>query len=321
MASNLTTGAGFATAAAGQNLGSSPVGSVSGLLQGGISNLSNTATSTLNRFFPPERRADLQAKLTKFASEKPYLASFLFSQIALSGLPIVLFAVFTVGVGIFALLVALIIAVLGAVLFTVFMAGVALLVLLPTLFITTFSAAFIWLWGVGLYYFIKWFNEKPVPGVHTSLKDGLKESTGLNAIHGGFNDPFTDHKMPGSDEQDPSGRKEYSGKKEPDGEQQQERRQSNQQKPSSQLQKPSQNNKSNTSSSSAAATKPTPLSEKKDGANSTNSNKSQKRSESPSVPAIASKTTGSVKSAGSDVTKRTSGVAGGLGGGIQGIAA
>ena len=87
----------------------------------------------------------------------------------------------TIGVLVFALVAALLIGVLGALLFTAFCVGVALLILLPTLFITTFAAAFIWLWGVGAYYILKWFNEKDIPGVTSSLgsitgDDGEKSS-------------------------------------------------------------------------------------------------------------------------------------------------
>ena len=95
------------------------------------------------------------------------------SQIALSGIPLALFAVMTVTVFVFALLAALVIGLLGALLFTAFCVGIALLVLLPTLFITSFGAAFIWLWGVGAYYIIKWFNQKEIPGIHTGFVEGI----------------------------------------------------------------------------------------------------------------------------------------------------
>ena len=108
----------------------------------------------------------------KFADTLP-CQSFLLSQIALSGIPLALFAVMTITVFVFALLAALVIGLLGALLFTAFCVGVALLILLPTLFITTFGAAFIWLWGVGTYYIIKWFNQKEIPGIHTGFVEGI----------------------------------------------------------------------------------------------------------------------------------------------------
>jgi hypothetical protein len=55
------------------------------------------------------------------------------------------------------------IALLGAVLFIVFMIGVALVVVLPTLFFTTFAASFLFLWGLGGYYLLKWCNEGEQP--------------------------------------------------------------------------------------------------------------------------------------------------------------
>ena len=82
----------------------------------------------------------------------------------------------TVGVFVFALVAALVIGVLGALLFTAFCVGVALLVLLPVLFITTFAGAFIWLWGVGTYYILKWFNQKDIPGIHSGALDGITGS-------------------------------------------------------------------------------------------------------------------------------------------------
>lgn len=37
------------------------------------------------------------------------------------------------------------------------MVGVALLVVLPTVFMTTFTATFLFLWGLGGYYILKWY--------------------------------------------------------------------------------------------------------------------------------------------------------------------
>lgn len=79
----------------------------------------------------------------------------------------------TITVVIFSLIGALLIGLLGALIFIVVVVGFALLILLPVLFITTFAAAFIWLWGVGAYFILKWFNKKEIPGIHTSLADGM----------------------------------------------------------------------------------------------------------------------------------------------------
>ncbi len=87
----------------------------------------------------------------------------------------------TIGVLVFSLVAALVIGVLGALVFTVICVGFALLILLPTLFVTTFAGAFIWLWGVGAYYILKWFNKKDIPGVNGPVG----ESMGLPALGGG----------------------------------------------------------------------------------------------------------------------------------------
>ena len=47
---------------------------MTGVLQGSIGGLLNKGQSILDRFFPPERRNELSAKLSKFATEKPMLA-------------------------------------------------------------------------------------------------------------------------------------------------------------------------------------------------------------------------------------------------------
>lgn len=106
------------------------------------------------------------------------MQSFLLSQIALTGIPLGLFVVLTIGVLVFALVAALVIGVLGALIFTVVCVGFALLILLPTLFITTFAGAFIWLWGVGGYYILKWFNKKDIPGIHSKMGDSLPALNG-----------------------------------------------------------------------------------------------------------------------------------------------
>jgi len=149
------------------------------VLQGGVNNLLNMGTNILDKILPPEKRDDLKAKLIKFATEKPYLASFLLSQIAISGFPMFLFVTMTITVAIFALIVGILVGVLGAVLFIVAAVGFALVILLPILFVTTFAAVGIWLWGMGTYYIIKKFNKKEVPGVHVPMAEGIKNATGL----------------------------------------------------------------------------------------------------------------------------------------------
>lgn len=51
-----------------------------------------------------------------------------------------------------------------------------------TLFFTTFAAVFIWLWGLGAYYIIKWFNQKEIPGIHKPLSGSVAKQTGLDSL-------------------------------------------------------------------------------------------------------------------------------------------
>lgn len=177
-----------------------------GVLQGSIGGLLNKGQNILDRFIPPERRNELSNRLSKFATEKPMLASFLLSQVALSSVPLGLFLILTITVFIFALLAAVIIGVLGAVLFSVVCVGIGLIILLPTLFVTTFAAAFIWLWGVGAYYIVKWFNKKEVPGIHKPFPEGMKGAEGLDALQG-----------KGAAPGDPHGAQEEKPKQQPNG--------------------------------------------------------------------------------------------------------
>ncbi|KAF2788490.1 hypothetical protein K505DRAFT_286014 [Melanomma pulvis-pyrius CBS 109.77] len=149
-------------------------------LQGIAASLATTFQNVLNRVLSPEQREEIWARLQQFAINNPKLAAFLLTQIALTGFPLFLFITFTVTVFLFALIAALLIGVLVAVLFTVFMVGVALLVILPTIFITTFSATFLFLWGLGGYYILKWLNHGKVPA-----PDGTAIGDKLNSLTGG----------------------------------------------------------------------------------------------------------------------------------------
>jgi Promethin len=180
MADQISGIAGGATG--GLGLGGTGLGGITGALQGGIGSLINSGQGYLDRWFPPDKRESLKAQLTKFATERPKLAAFILSQIALSGLPLALFVVMTITVVLFSLIAGLLVGLIGALLFIVFALGVALCVLLPTLFFTTFAAVFIFLWGLGAYYIVKWFNEKTIPGIHTGLTEGVKEKMGLQDV-------------------------------------------------------------------------------------------------------------------------------------------
>ena len=171
------------SAAGGGPLGSS-LGAAQGVLSGSMSNLLGKGNEMIDRFFPPDRREAWKSWLAKFATERPKLAAFLLSQLALSGPALALFAIMVLTIFIFSLLAGILIGLLGALLFIVFAVGVALIFLLPVLFFTTAAAVFFFLFGLGSYYIVKWFNKKDVPGVHTGLADGVKEQSGLGQLPG-----------------------------------------------------------------------------------------------------------------------------------------
>ena len=163
-------------------VGGAGLGSITSALQSGVRNLINTGQGYLDRWFPPDKRESLKAQLTKFAMERPKLAAFILSQVALSGLPLALFLVMTITVILFSLIAGLLVGLVGALLFIVFTLGIALCFLLPTLFFTTFAAVFIFLWGLVGFYIVKWFNEKSIPGIHTGLKEGLQEKMDMQGV-------------------------------------------------------------------------------------------------------------------------------------------
>jgi hypothetical protein len=79
--------------------------------------------------------------------------------------------------------VGLLVGVLGAVAFTLFAVGLALTVVLPTVFFTTMGATFLFLWGLGGYYALKWANGESEP----SKSEGGNATIGdrLNSLSGG----------------------------------------------------------------------------------------------------------------------------------------
>ncbi|KAF2086859.1 hypothetical protein K490DRAFT_14203, partial [Saccharata proteae CBS 121410] len=151
-------------------------------IQGLAGGAKDKAMSVLDSLFPPEKRNELLARLQSWAVNNPKLASFLLTNIALTGLPLALFFIFTLTVFVFSLIAALLVGLLVALLFTAFMVGVALLVILPTVFLTTMGASFLFLWGLGGYYIVKWFNQTDAgsgaqnPG--SAIGDKLNNLTG-----------------------------------------------------------------------------------------------------------------------------------------------
>lgn len=105
--------------------------SLTGSFQGTLNNALNLGSSKLDSWLPPEKREYWKSRAAKFATERPHLATFLLSQLALSGPPLALFAIMSITVVVFALLGGILVGLIGALLFIVVALGFALLVLLP----------------------------------------------------------------------------------------------------------------------------------------------------------------------------------------------
>ena len=106
-------------------------------------------------------------------------------NLALTGIPLGLFVLFSLSVFIFALVVALIVGLLAAVLFTVFMVSVALFFVLPTVMFTTGAACFLFLWGLGGYHILKWANGDSQGGEPKQAPEGGAIGDHLDRLTGG----------------------------------------------------------------------------------------------------------------------------------------
>ncbi|KAK1825454.1 hypothetical protein LTR12_000255 [Friedmanniomyces endolithicus] len=200
-----------ATNAAPGGLGDKVQSATSGVLgkiEGWGGWIANMGKSLLDRVISPERRASLLAMLQAFMLKNPKLSAFMGMNIAITGVPLFLFILFTITVALFSLIVGLILGLLAAVLFIVFAVGTALVFVLPTVFFTTMAACFLFLWGLGGFYILKWANgdkagEKAPEG--GAIGDKLNSLTGgrltgfMDAAKGerakggieGFNDEHT----------------------------------------------------------------------------------------------------------------------------------
>ncbi|KXL50756.1 hypothetical protein M433DRAFT_37729, partial [Acidomyces richmondensis BFW] len=156
------------------------------------SSLIERAQALLDRFFPPEQRASLLAKLQAFMLANPKLSTFLGMNLALTGIPLFLFALFTLTVALFSLLVGLLLGLLAAVLFIVFAVGVALMFLFPAVFFTTMTACFLFLWGLGGYYILRWANGRNGGDGDAEAPPGEAVGDKLNNLTGGRLTGFMD---------------------------------------------------------------------------------------------------------------------------------
>ena len=112
------------------------------------------------------------------------IQTFLGMNFAITGVPLFLFVLFSLTVFIFALVVGLLVGILGAVAFTLFAVGLALTVVLPTVFFTTMGATFLFLWGLGGYYALKWANGESEPS-KGSESGSATIGDRLNSLSGG----------------------------------------------------------------------------------------------------------------------------------------
>lgn len=110
-------------------------------------------------------------------------------NILLTGIPLGLFILFTITVALFSIIVGLLLGLLGAVVFILFAVGTALCILLPTIFFTTTCACFLFLWGLGGYFILRWANGET--GSQEAPEGGAIGDK-LNALTGGRLSGFMD---------------------------------------------------------------------------------------------------------------------------------
>ena len=107
-------------------------------------------------------------------------------NIALTGIPLGLFVLFSFTVASFSLVAGLLLGLLGAVLVSMFFISLALSIVFPAVFFTTMTACFLFLWTMGGYHLLKWLNgtsdgdgneSKPLLS-SGSIGDSLNSPTG-----------------------------------------------------------------------------------------------------------------------------------------------
>jgi ABC-type multidrug transport system fused ATPase/permease subunit len=149
-------------------------------------NLSNQAAETgrnvLDRFSTPEQREALVDKAQTFINAHPKVSALLGLNLIFTGIPLLLFILFSITTLITSVVVALVVALSVAITFTLFSIGIALLVLLPVVFFTTASACILFSWGLAGYFVLHWATSEK------SMEDGQRGRTigeRLNSLTGG----------------------------------------------------------------------------------------------------------------------------------------
>ncbi len=136
--------------------------------------MTNTDTF-LSRHIPPEKRQRWQQSLAKFANERPYLAAFILSQLAICIVPVLLMTtmafISTLFTGIF-------FATLGVFLFVMAVMGFTFLVLTPILVFSSGVAIFVWFWGVVAVTVVRWLQRRGDRGKAGDLKEAWLRAGG-----------------------------------------------------------------------------------------------------------------------------------------------
>ncbi|KAH7357482.1 hypothetical protein BKA66DRAFT_574476 [Pyrenochaeta sp. MPI-SDFR-AT-0127] len=155
------------------------VGNVGNQLQHTTSRVGTQLQNTTNRYLPPHQREQLAQRLRVFANRNPKLAAFLAVQVALTGLPFILFLAFATTTLLVSLTTCLLIGLLASLAFTFFVVGVALLFVVPTVFFASCAASFIFIWGFVGYIILRRLNEgEALDKRGTRVGDRLQGLTG-----------------------------------------------------------------------------------------------------------------------------------------------
>ena len=106
-------------------------------------------------------------------------------NLAFSGIPLGIFAVFGLTGLVSALATGLVVSTIAVVTFSMFAIGVAFTVLLPVVFFSTFLACSLFLWGLFGYYVYRWATSRAI-GVEPKTINGAHPN-GFNSAAPGLN--------------------------------------------------------------------------------------------------------------------------------------
>ena len=108
--------------------------------------------------------------------------AFFAAQIALTGLPLVLFLAFATTTLLVSITTCVLLGLLAALAFTFFVVGFALILVVPTIFLASCSATFIFIWGFVGYIILRRLNEgQALDKRGTKVGDNLQRLTGGRA--------------------------------------------------------------------------------------------------------------------------------------------